>query len=171
VTDAARLPMPRLPMPRLTILRLTLASPLGPLTIFEEDGALVKLGWHGDGGAAPGATPLLIEARRQLNAYFAGTLRDFTLPLRAEGSAFQRQVWDAMLAIPYGETLRYGDVARAIGGEPRAVGSACGANPIAILIPCHRIVGAAGLTGYSGGSGIDTKQRLLDLERGQTRLF
>jgi methylated-DNA-[protein]-cysteine S-methyltransferase len=151
--------------------RLSLASPLGPLTVFEEDGLLVKLGWYGDTGVAQETTPLLAETRRQLDAYFAGRLRDFDLPLRAEGSAFQRQVWDAMLAIPYGETLRYGDIARAIGGEPRAVGSACGANPIAIIIPCHRIVGAAGLTGYSGGSGIDTKQRLLDLERGQTRLF
>jgi methylated-DNA-[protein]-cysteine S-methyltransferase len=151
--------------------RLSLASPLGPLTLFEADGALVKLGWTGDAGGAQPATPLLAEARRQLDAYFAGTLRRFDLPLRAEGSLFQRQVWEAMLAIPYGETLRYGDVARAIGGDARAVGGACGANPIAIIIPCHRIVGAAGLTGYSGGTGIDTKQRLLDLERGQTRLF
>jgi len=151
--------------------RFSLASPLGPLTLFEADGALVKLGWYG--GAAPrdAPTPLLAEARRQLDAYFAGTLRAFDLPLRAEGSPFQHQVWNAMLAIPYGETLRYGDVAHAIGADARAVGGACGANPIAIIIPCHRIVGAAGLTGYSGGTGIDTKQRLLDLERGQTRLF
>jgi methylated-DNA-[protein]-cysteine S-methyltransferase len=80
-------------------------------------------------------------------------------------------VWEALLAIPYGEMRRYGDIAHSLGGVARAVGGACGSNPIAIVIPCHRVVGAAGLTGFSGGRGVETKQRLLDLERGQQRLF
>ncbi len=146
---------------------LTVASPLGPLLLTEEDGALVSLGW-GEGGAD--ATPLLIEARRQLGLYFEGRLRDFDLPLAARGTPFQRRVWEALLAIPYGEVKRYNDIAETAGGVARAVGGACGSNPIAIVIPCHRVIGSAGLTGFSGGKGVETKQALLDLERGQTKL-
>ena len=146
---------------------LTVASPLGPLLLTEEDGALVSLGW-GEGGTDE--TPLLVEARRQLDHYFAGRLRNFDLPLAARGTPFQRRVWEALLAIPYGEVQRYNDIARTAGGVARAVGGACGSNPIAIVIPCHRVIGAAGLTGFSGGNGVETKQALLDLERGQTRL-
>ena len=146
---------------------LTVTSPLGPLLLTEEDGALISLGW-GEGGTDE--TPLLIEARRQLDLYFSGKLRSFDLPLAAHGTPFQRRVWEALLAIPYGEVQRYNDIARTAGGVARAVGGACGSNPIAIVIPCHRVIGSAGLTGFSGGKGVETKQALLDLERGQTRL-
>jgi methylated-DNA-[protein]-cysteine S-methyltransferase len=150
--------------------RLTLDSPIGRITVIEEEGRITRLGWYDQGAADQ--TPLLLEAKRQLDLYFAGTLKHFELPLApAGGSEFERRVWEQLLAIPYGEVRLYGDVAHALGGMPRAVGGACGSNPIAVIIPCHRVVGATGLTGYSGGNGIDTKQRLLDLERGQTRLF
>ena len=149
--------------------RLAIDTAIGRLAVFEEDGRIVRLGWHDDAGAD--TTPLLIEARRQLDLYFAGRLTRFDLPLApAGGSAFERRVWEQLLAIPYGEVRTYGDVAHAVSGMARAVGGACGANPIAVVIPCHRVVGAAGLTGYSGGSGVDTKKALLDLERGQKSL-
>jgi methylated-DNA-[protein]-cysteine S-methyltransferase len=148
--------------------RLTVASPLGPIEIVEADGAVVELGW-GEGGADE--TPVLLEARRQLSEYFAGARTVFDLPLAPDGTPFERKVWDRLLAIPYGETRLYGDIAREIGGIARAVGGACGANTIAILIPCHRVVGQAGLTGFSGGLGVDTKKALLDLEQGQGKLL
>lgn len=144
---------------------LTVASPLGPLALVEEDGRLVSLGW---GEAGRDETPLLLDARRQLDLYFARRLRTFDLPLAPRGTNFQRRVWDALCAIPYGEVRRYGDIALAAGGVARAVGGACGSNPIAIVIPCHRVIGGGGLTGFSGGSGVDTKKELLDLESGQT---
>jgi methylated-DNA-[protein]-cysteine S-methyltransferase len=100
-----------------------------------------------------------------LERYFAGELAVFDLPLAPAGTAFQRRVWRAMGAIPYGETWSYGALARQVGSAPRAVGQACARNPIAIVIPCHRVVGAdRRLTGYSGGGGVATKARLLALE-------
>jgi methylated-DNA-[protein]-cysteine S-methyltransferase len=107
------------------------------------------------------------EAIAQLNAYFAGELRRFDLPLAPEGTPFQREVWSALMAIPYGETVSYGELARRLGrpAASRAVGAANGKNPIPIVIPCHRVVGAEGsLTGFGGGIAI--KRRLLDLEAG-----
>lgn len=152
---------------------LTVASPLGDLAVTEEDGAIVSLGWvserEGTGGSD--ATPVLVEARRQLGEYFAGERTIFYLPLAPKGTEFERKVWDELLAIPYGEVKLYGDIARSIGGIARAVGGACGSNPIAIVIPCHRCVGQSGLTGFSGGKGVDTKKALIDLERGQGKLF
>lgn len=142
---------------------LAISSPLGPLTVFEDNGAVVAIEF----GRAPGGddTPLLREARRQLDSYFDGDLRQFSLPLAAGGSAFQRAVWTAISAIPYGETRTYGELAKTVRSAARAVGGACGRNPIPIVVPCHRVVGAAGrLTGYSGGEGIDTKRTLLALE-------
>jgi methylated-DNA-[protein]-cysteine S-methyltransferase len=142
---------------------LSLASPLGPLTVFEDDGAVVAVEF----GRAPGGeeTPLLEEASRQLDAYFDGRLRDFSLPLAAAGSAFQRSVWAAIASIPYGETRTYGDLSTRLGSAARAIGGACARNPIPIIIPCHRVVGTGNrLTGYSGGEGIDTKRVLLALE-------
>lgn len=142
---------------------LTLASPLGPLTVFEDDGVIVAIEF----GRAPGGdeTPLLDEARRQLDAYFDGRLQDFSLSLAPAGSAFQQTVWKAIAAIPYGKTRTYGELAIQLRSAARAVGGACGRNPIPIVIPCHRVVGAAGrLTGYSGGEGTDTKRALLALE-------
>jgi AraC family transcriptional regulator of adaptative response/methylated-DNA-[protein]-cysteine methyltransferase len=115
---------------------------------------------------------LLGELRRQLEEYFAGQRRDFQLPLRYEGSSFQERVWSALRQIPYGETCSYGALARQLGDPKatRAVGAANGANPIAIVIPCHRVVNAGGELGGYGG-GLWRKQFLLDLEQGQQRLF
>ena len=107
-----------------------------------------------------------VEARRQLDAYFAGDLTAFDLPLAPGGTAFQLSVWRALRAIPYGETVSYGAIARAIGrpGASRAVGAANGANPLPIVVPCHRVIGSTGkLTGFGGG--LDTKAALLALER------
>ncbi len=143
--------------------RLAIESPLGRLSLFEEEGRLTALDFGGKRSTGE-PTPLLREAKRQLVAYFAGRLRDFDLPLAPEGSAFERRVWQLMSEIPYGETRRYGDLADALAVAPRAVGQACGRNPLPILIPCHRVLAAHGLGGYSGGRGIDTKRRLLVLE-------
>jgi methylated-DNA-[protein]-cysteine S-methyltransferase len=111
--------------------------------------------------------PVLGRTRRQLTEYFAGERRDFDLPLAPQGTPFQRRVWSALLDIPYGETASYGEVARRLAllpGASRAVGLANGSNPISIIIPCHRVIGADGsLTGYGGG--LDRKRYLLDLER------
>ncbi|PSL05273.1 methylated-DNA-[protein]-cysteine S-methyltransferase [Haloactinopolyspora alba] len=105
------------------------------------------------------------EARRQLDAYFDGRLRTFDLPLNPAGTPFQRQVWEALRAIPYGEVRSYGEIADAIGRPTasRAAGAANGRNPISVIVPCHRVIGASGaLTGYGGG--LDRKRALLDLE-------
>ena len=142
---------------------LSLDTDTGALTVSEEDGAIVGVSWRR--GPAATDSPLLQEAARQLRAYFAGARRDFDLPLKPHGSDFQRAVWQEMLKIPYGETRSYGDLARATGGIARAVGTACGANPIPILIPCHRILAAdRQLGGFSGGKGPATKAFLLSLE-------
>ncbi|PIW26022.1 MAG: cysteine methyltransferase [Rhodospirillales bacterium CG15_BIG_FIL_POST_REV_8_21_14_020_66_15] len=145
----------------------SLNSPVGPLTLFEDAGAVTAVEW----GRAPSprSTPLLDEAARQLTLYFDGALDVFDLPLAPRGTAFRQRVWRAMLDIPYGRTETYGAMAARIGADgtasARAVGGACGANPIPILIPCHRVVGAGGrMTGYSAGRGIETKRALLRLE-------
>ena len=142
---------------------LTCSSPLGHLTLFEDDGALVSFDW----GAVEGGeeTPLLKEAVRQLDAYFDGDLKNFDLPLRPEGTAFQKKLWKALEAIPYGETLTYGQLASRIDSGPRAIGGACGRNPIPVIIPCHRVLATGGkMGGYSGEGGLDTKNFLLRLE-------
>ena len=145
--------------------QLSLHTPLGELTISEEDGAIVALDWGRGRDQDP--TPLLLRARGQLQDYFDGTLSAFDLPLAPHGTAFQRKVWDALCTIPAGQTRSYADIARQVGCRaPRAIGQANGANPIPILIPCHRVVAADGsLGGYSGGEGEATKRYLLDLER------
>jgi len=142
---------------------LTCPSPLGPLTLFEEDGAIVSLDWGAvDGG---GETSLLEEAARQLEGYFDGDLTTFDLPLAPMGTAFQRKLWKALQTIPYGETLTYGQLASRIDSGPRAIGGACGRNPIPVIIPCHRVLAAGGkMGGYSGLDGLDTKSFLLRLE-------
>ena len=142
---------------------LSINTPLGPVTLFEEEEAIVIAEF----GRAPGGdeTPLLALARTQLEAFFDGQLRYFSLPLKPRGSPFQQRAWASLGRVPYGETRTYGDIARALGSTARAVGGACARNPIPILIPCHRVVGAGGrLTGYSGGEGIETKLALLRLE-------
>ena len=142
-------------------------SPLGPLRLAEEAGALVGLDFCEEAVSfSPCPTPLLAGAVRQLEEYFAGTRRAFDLPLAPRGTAFQRQVWQALCAIPYGETRTYGQIAAAVGRPKasRAVGGACHCNPIGIVIPCHRVVGSSGsLTGYAGG--LERKAALLALER------
>jgi methylated-DNA-[protein]-cysteine S-methyltransferase len=168
-------------------------SPVGELRLVAASGALVGIDFLGrlptEGGesvsvarhaARAGALPmeercdtdpLLREATRQLTAYFAGVLREFDLPLAPAGTAFQRSVWEQLRRIGYGETASYGEVARRLGltgHGARAVGLANGRNPIPVVVPCHRVVGASGsLTGYGGG--IARKQQLLDLE--SDRLF
>jgi methylated-DNA-[protein]-cysteine S-methyltransferase len=141
---------------------LSIPSPVGQLTIEEQDGAIAAIRWAG--APAGNGSALLAEAARQLAAYFDGRLSRFDLPLAPVGSPFETCVWAAMLAIPYGETRCYGDLANAVGSAPRAVGRACGRNPIPIVIPCHRVLARSGLGGYSGEGGIGTKQRLLALE-------
>ncbi|MBT5414582.1 MAG: methylated-DNA--[protein]-cysteine S-methyltransferase [Rhodospirillaceae bacterium] len=143
--------------------RLTLATPTGPLTVTERDGAIRGIVWTDEG--ATGNTPLLRRAAEQIDAYFAGELRAFDLPLAPNGTEFHLTVWRALCRIPYGETRTYGELATEVGAIARAVGTACGANPIPVVIPCHRILAAGGRTGgFSGGRGVETKFKLLGLE-------
>ncbi len=146
------------------VAHLSFNAPIGPLTVFAEAGALIVI----EAGQVPGpgsGDPLLTEARRQLDAYFDGKLRDFDLPLNPDGTARQREIWTAMAKIPYGETRTYGALAKDVGSVARAVGGACGANPLPIVIPCHRVLGADdAIGGYSFADGADTKRQLLALE-------
>lgn len=142
-------------------------TPLGDVTLFAEDGALVALDW-GQGADAPRTTtsPVLNQAAEALATYFAGGDADFSaLPLKPHGTAFQQRVWRALGKIKAGQTKTYGQLAKALKSGPRAVGAACGANPLPIFIPCHRVLGAKGqLGGYSALGGTDTKAFLLRLE-------
>ena|SRR3954453_17272021 len=143
---------------------ITLATEIGSLTVTELDGAIAALDW-GAHAARPAKTPLLAEAARQIKAYLAGRLRSFDLPLAIAGSPFQRRVFAAMREIPYGTVMSYGDLARMVDSAPRAIGGACGANPLPILVPCHRVVASGRkLGGYSGHGGLETKRFLLGLE-------
>ena len=144
--------------------RCTIESPVGPLTISTADDSITAVDFGVGGGPSPNGG-VLAEAVGQLAEYFAGARRAFELPVAPEGTPFRLKVWAAMQAIPYGQTRSYGDLARALDSAPRAVGGACGANPIPLIIPCHRVVGAGGaLGGFSGGAGCDTKRQLLALE-------
>ncbi len=150
-------------------IEMIVESPVGRLSITEANGALLRIAWSdreaGNPGARPGVTPLLARAAEQLGEYFAGARRNFDLPLDPAGTPFQRRVWVEMACIPFGATASYGALARELGSVARAVGGACGANPIPIVIPCHRVVGAdGGLGGFSGGTGPATKRALLELE-------
>lgn len=147
-----------------------ITTPMGTMTAVEEDGALIRLdfGKNEPEGAEYGETNLLNETLRQMAEYFSGTRREFTLPLAPRGTAFQMKVWDALSAIPYGQTRSYRDIAQQIESPNavRAVGGANHRNPISIIIPCHRVIGLNGsLTGYGGG--LDKKEALLALERGE----
>jgi len=142
--------------------QLSLHTPLGDLTVSEEDGAIVAVDWGW--GRDQDETPLLLRAREQLQEYFDGVRVAFELPLEPQGTAYRRRVWAALCDIPPGATRTYAEIARVAGGSARSVGQANGANPIPVLIPCHRVVASAGLGGYSGGDGLDTKRFLLQLE-------
>lgn len=157
-----------------TLQTRTMQSPVGTITLAGSDGRIRHLrmddqtyepshdGWEPDETAFP-------EAVDQLTAYFAGDLQEFDLELDLIGTEFQRRVWGALLTIPYGETRSYGEIAMQIGspGASRAVGLANGHNPVGIIVPCHRVIGANGsLTGYGGG--LDRKKLLLNLEKSRS---
>jgi methylated-DNA-[protein]-cysteine S-methyltransferase len=158
------------------LLSRTVPSPVGALTLVAGERGLMAILWESD---TPGRvslaavtrdedSPVLAATERQLAEYFAGRRRAFDLPLDFRGTEFQRDVWRALLAIPYGETRSYGEIARAVGrpDAARAVGAANGRNPISIVAPCHRVIGASGkLTGFAGG--LQAKAFLLELERAQ----
>ena len=142
---------------------------VGQVYIIADEDAIVEIQFAQEnkslGNAKRQETPLLHEAKRQLEEYFAGQRASFSLPLNPQGTEFQKKVWQQLEAIPYGETRSYGQIAAAVGNPKacRAVGGANHNNPIAIVIPCHRVIGANGkLTGYGGG--LDIKEKLLKLE-------
>ena len=144
-------------------------TPLGRLLLIQEKDALVGAGWNRETPEAiRQRTPLLEQACRQLEEYFSGKRRTFAVTLRFEGTPFQQQVWTQLLQIPYGETRTYGELAHRLGkpDAARAVGAACGKNPLLIFLPCHRVVGTGGrLTGFA--AGLEKKAWLLALERRQ----
>jgi methylated-DNA-[protein]-cysteine S-methyltransferase len=148
-------------------------SPVGKLKLIASDQGLVAVLWENDRPHRVRLSelvenpqhPILIETERQLTEYFAGKRQDFKVALDMRGTPFQRNVWEALLAIPFGETRSYGQLARQLGNPnaTRAVGAANGRNPISIIVPCHRVIGSSGkLTGFAGG--LETKAHLLDLE-------
>jgi methylated-DNA-[protein]-cysteine S-methyltransferase len=142
-------------------------TPVGRLALEADHEAVTVVRWaSGDESVTdPESSPLLLEAERQLAGYFARRLRRFDLPLRARGTPFQQRVWALMRDIPYGETATYGGMAMALASGPRAVGTACGRNPLPIVVPCHRVLGRGGSEGgFSGGQGLPTKRQLLALE-------
>ncbi|MBB3901346.1 methylated-DNA-[protein]-cysteine S-methyltransferase [Methylobacterium brachythecii] len=159
--------------PVATYVHAVMPSPVGALTLVACERGLSAVLWENDdplrvrlgsGNESPGH-PVLADAKRQLTEYFAGRRRAFSLELDFRGTPFQQQVWQALLTIPYGETRSYGQIARQIGSPAavRAVGAANGKNPISIIAPCHRVIGASGkLTGFAGG--LQTKEFLLRLE-------
>jgi len=148
-------------------------SPIGKLKLVASDKGLVAILWENDRPSRvrlgelveDGGHPVLVETERQLGEYFAGRRREFSVALDMRGTRFQRDVWEALLAIPFGETRSYGQLARQLGNPraTRAVGAANGRNPVSIIVPCHRVIGSSGkLTGFAGG--LDVKARLLNLE-------
>jgi methylated-DNA-[protein]-cysteine S-methyltransferase len=142
--------------------QLSMHSPIGDLTVSEEDGIVVAVDWGWGRDQTP--SNFLRDAIEQLNEYFDGARQAFDLPLKPEGTAFDRAVWEEMLRIPYGEVRTYGALSKRLKASARAVGTACGRNPIPIIIPCHRVVASDGLGGYSGDGGIETKLALLARE-------
>ena len=138
--------------------RLTVDTPTGPFTLTETDGAISAAGW-----AAGGAdhSPLLDRAAEQVGAYFAGTRQSFDLPLAPQGTPLQLRFWALLAAIPFGQTRTYGELAVEMGIPAQQAGQLCGANPIPLIIPCHRVLGASGLGGFSAPGGVETKVALL----------
>jgi methylated-DNA-[protein]-cysteine S-methyltransferase len=155
-------------------------SPVGKLKLVASEDGLVAVLWQNDNPTRVRLGDLekkedhavLVETERQLNEYFAGKRSEFSVPLDMRGTAFQKDVWRALLAIPFGKTLSYGEIANQLGRPraSRAVGAANGRNPVSILVPCHRVIGSSGkLTGFAGG--LEVKARLLGLESAGERLF
>jgi methylated-DNA-[protein]-cysteine S-methyltransferase len=146
--------------------RTVVDSPIGPLGLIASDVALQGVVFDGRAIRSEGSAPVLDEAARQLTAYFEGDLVAFDLPLELHGTDFQRQCWLALATIPYGQTVSYGEQARRLGlgsDKARAVGAANGSNPLPIVLPCHRVIGADGsLTGFGGG--LQVKRFLLEHE-------
>jgi methylated-DNA-[protein]-cysteine S-methyltransferase len=139
-------------------------TPIGTLRLARDEVGLTRVDFDGPGGTRS-TDALLLDAAAQLQAYFAGELERFELPLSLHGTEFQRRVWSAVAAIPYGTTTTYSGLAAALGMPTacRAVGAANGRNPLPIVVPCHRVIGASGaLTGYGGG--LERKRTLLELE-------
>ena len=142
---------------------ININTPTGMVCITGNE-SITGLKWSAKIDSSP--NPLLTEAGRQIEAYFRGELREFDLPLAPRGTPFQCEIWERLRSIPYGSTMTYGSLSKRQRTSARAVGGACGANPIPLIIPCHRIVGQNGqLTGYSGRGGIQTKHQLLLLEK------
>ena len=145
-------------------------SPIGPLRLEARDGKLVGL--HMDDGRDEGDDPVLTATAQQLDEWFAGERREFDVPFELDGTPFQREVWTALCDIPFGVTISYGELAARIGkpaSASRAVGAANGRNPVSIIVPCHRVIGADGrLVGYGGG--LERKRWLLDWEQGRVAL-
>ncbi len=147
-----------------------MGSPVGRLELVEQGGALVAIHFDALADGSPrherGGSAVLTQAHQQLSEYFAGTRREFDLPLRPVGTEFQRRVWDVLATVPWGTTTTYGAIAARLGlppGASRAVGAANGANPLPVVLPCHRVIGSDGtLTGYAGG--LERKALLLRLE-------
>jgi len=147
-------------------------SAVGRLALEADDDCVTGVRWASAGEQATSSmtgaakpSPVLKEAIRQLDRYFNRKLRRFELPLAARGTDYQKRVWAMMRDIPFGETATYGGMAMALGSGPRAVGMACGRNPIPIIVPCHRVLGAGGKEGgFSGGRGLPTKRQLLAIE-------
>jgi methylated-DNA-[protein]-cysteine S-methyltransferase len=139
-----------------------LLTPTGPFWVQAQDGAIIRAGW----GKAPAHTddPILTQALTEIAAYFAGSLTQFSVPLNPQVTGFQFTFLHALIAIPFGETRTYGQLAKHLNTPAQAIGQACGANPIPLLIPCHRVLGATTLGGYSGGQGVETKIALLKHE-------
>jgi methylated-DNA-[protein]-cysteine S-methyltransferase len=155
-----------------------MASPVGELKLVASEKGLVAILWENDNprrvllGEMKNDVrqPILLETERQLKEYFEGKRQEFSIPLDMRGTAFQKNVWEALLAIPFGETRSYGQLAKQLGrpSAARAVGGASGRNPLSIVVPCHRVIGASGeLTGFAGGLG--AKERLLKIESQRAR--
>lgn len=140
-----------------------LDTPIGAFWVEAQEGAIVSAGW-GQAQAETGGDPVLHQALRELTAYFAGTRQAFDVPVRIAPDGVQGAVMAAMYAIPFGQTRTYGEIAREVGAPAQAVGQACGGNCIPILVPCHRVLGANGLGGFSAPGGIETKVALLKHE-------
>ena len=144
------------------LLNRTIDTAVGKVMLSEQDSAIVRLTWANE--LEYDQSPLLDEAAAQLNAYFEGKLSTFDLPVAYHCSPFQQRVCEEMCKIPFGSTVTYGELANTLKSAAQPVGNACGGNPIAIIVPCHRVLGSKDIGGYSGQGGVETKIALLKLE-------